>query len=77
MYRNGESRRLCRAPIGCYSTIFQIKQSVIFELGIDDNTEMRLYGYRGNELINDSDITSLPNNYIIFAVLEGNINNNK
>ena len=72
MYRNGDTTRLCRVFIGCYSTILQVKQSVTFELNMNENTEMKLYGYKGRELIQDSDIISLSNNYIIFAVLKGN-----
>lgn len=63
--------RLCRVPIGCYSSIKQIKHSVTFELNINEKTEMKLYGYKGRELTNDSDIISLPHNYIIFALLQG------
>ena len=68
---NGECKYLCKTIIGCYSTIAQIKQSVIFELGLNENEEMKLYGYRGCGLVSNLDISSLPNNYIIFVVLKG------
>lgn len=77
IFPNGKRSALCNLPIGSYTTLASLKQSVCFELNIDENTELSLYTYKGVELLQDSDLDLLPHGAILFFVKKRILVNNK
>lgn len=60
---------MCKLKVNGSSTLEQVKQCVGFELNAHEHVEMRLFSYKGFELTQDTDLDFLPNNCILFVVL--------
>jgi len=66
VYLNCDKREACSVPLEYCNKLTDFKKYVADELDLHTYQDIRVYGYKGNELVDDVDILNIPKNGILF-----------